>query len=362
LKLLKFLPSYVGSKSHWVPSLLEFKGQPFVELFCGSAVLSANLAKTAVLNDIDPFVCKILRGFCGLTVPEVFTAADYAEKRKGDEWWKYAYCLQKMSFSGVFRYSKTGYNVPPKNILEIRIRKDYERAVARYQELQPTIAEGSYLDFPFADLKDKVVVLDPPYEGSKANYNTKFDYRRYWDFVLCLEGWARAIILFDSVRNMPFRGVTREMVVNGKYDGDTERMCILTGLPRGALEDGKPFVRGGAGADIFAEIAAKQEDGLFLVNGKKTRLQCDYYDADKTDRLLLDAEVLDWEGQVCYFFPKNKRGLVFDACSLSGLGTEATSFDGRRTLSVPKESVISIPGVAWQTSEGLSDAKGAKDA
>lgn len=61
--MVKFLPSYVGSKRHWVSRLAQFKGMDFVELFAGSAILSANLAKTALLNDRDPVVSTILSRF-----------------------------------------------------------------------------------------------------------------------------------------------------------------------------------------------------------------------------------------------------------------------------------------------------------
>lgn len=112
--LMYFLPSYVGSKKIWVKKLLYYSGMDFVELFCGSAVLSANLAKSALLNDLDPYIHLVLSRFDELIVPEKFTLEDYYTYRKVENWWQFTYVLQKMSFSGVFRYSKNGYNVPPK--------------------------------------------------------------------------------------------------------------------------------------------------------------------------------------------------------------------------------------------------------
>jgi hypothetical protein len=119
--LIKFFPSFVGSKAQWIKheKLREATGlreNHIVELFCGSAVISASLAKSSLLVDIDPIICKVLTRFDEQIVPEVFTVEDYFEKREAENWWQYTYCLQKMSFSGVFRYNaaKNKYNVPIK--------------------------------------------------------------------------------------------------------------------------------------------------------------------------------------------------------------------------------------------------------
>jgi adenine-specific DNA methylase len=74
--MVKFLPSYVGSKAYWISYLNSYHDMDFVELFAGSSVLSANLAKTALLNDIDPYVYLMLSQFDKLVVPEVFTQKD----------------------------------------------------------------------------------------------------------------------------------------------------------------------------------------------------------------------------------------------------------------------------------------------
>ena len=68
---IRFLPSYVGSKRHWLPALDQFRGRPFVELFAGSAVLSANLASRALLVDSAPVVARILSRFPEQIVPTV---------------------------------------------------------------------------------------------------------------------------------------------------------------------------------------------------------------------------------------------------------------------------------------------------
>lgn len=71
-ELIKFLPSYVGSKAYWVDKLLAYQGEEFVEVFCGSAVLSANLASKAVLNDLDPVIYKVLSQYEQQKVPKNF--------------------------------------------------------------------------------------------------------------------------------------------------------------------------------------------------------------------------------------------------------------------------------------------------
>lgn len=234
-KLIKFLPSYVGSKAYWVERLRPYQGKDFIEVFSGSGVLSANLAKTTVLNDLDPVVYKIFSNYDKLIVPEVFTINDYFEKRKLKEWWKYIYCLQKMSFSGVFRYSKNGFNVPPKANFKdngkINVLTEFKKAKKRFKELNPTILNLSYDQIPLETFRDKVVIFDPPYEGSKAAYNKSFDYDKYWEFVKQVSKVAKTVIIFDAQRNIEKAGYqvieTRQMRVNGARPGDVEAMAIL---------------------------------------------------------------------------------------------------------------------------------------
>lgn len=230
----KFFPSYVGSKSYWISELNRFKNKDFVELFCGSSVLSANLAKTSVLNDLDPMVYQILSEFDKLIVPEEFTKDDFNTVKKYNNWWQYSYCLQKMSFSGVFRYSKNGYNVPMKKDFQsknIYIQDDYNKSLARWHELKPTCLNMSYCEVPKDLLVGKVVILDPPYETSKASYNTLFDYERYWDYVKQLEDIAETIIIFDRYDNLKHHGIeplaTRKMRVNGSKKGDIEAIGLF---------------------------------------------------------------------------------------------------------------------------------------
>jgi site-specific DNA-adenine methylase len=230
---IKFLPSYVGSKKYWVPKLQQFKGEDFVEPFCGSAVLSANLAKTATLNDLDKYIYLILSQFDQLIVPDIFTREDYFSVRGTEDWWKYIYCLQKMSFSGVFRYSKNGYNVPIKPQLDnINVKLDYELALKRWLALNPTVLNVNYLDMPMSLFENKVVVFDPPYSESYASYCSKsFDHTIYWEFVYNTIRVAKACIVFDKLSNLTLRQIpivdTRKMRVNGKRKGNLEALAIF---------------------------------------------------------------------------------------------------------------------------------------
>lgn len=245
--IIKFFTSYVGSKARWVKDerLIEkigFRENHIVELFCGSAVISANLAKTCLLVDTDPIVCKILSEFNRQIVPEVFTAEDYYEKRELPTWWQHIYCLQKMSFSGVFRYNekKNKYNVPIKKNndgtyakKEIRVQDKYRIALKRWVELNPTVVNASYTYITMSDLKDSVVILDPPYEGSQASYNKYFYYDFYWRHVYYIRQSAKLVVLFDRVKNIQNRLgsdieiYTKKLRVNGKYSGDEEGMVFL---------------------------------------------------------------------------------------------------------------------------------------
>jgi len=253
-ELIRFLPSYVGSKRAWVPYLQEFAGRPFVEMFAGSAVLSANLATKALLVDLDPIVATILSRFDEQIVPESFTREDYYRVRFEPDWWQHAYCLQSMSFSGVFRYSKRGYNVPAKGGADPEKNKvnvfhnqpSYERALLRWNELQPDVRQSSYLDITDDEIAalgdDVIIVLDPPYEGSQAAYNAvvgtgeasvnnnEFDFNAYWERVEQLRQ-KFDIILFDRKDNIERHGyhvdAVRKMRVNGARPGDVEAMSVL---------------------------------------------------------------------------------------------------------------------------------------
>lgn len=235
-KLVKFLPSYVGSKACWVEKLERYRGRDFVEFFAGSAVLSANLARRAVLNDTDQFLHRYFLEYESQPLVETFTAVDYFEKRPLEDWHRWLYYLQKMSFSGVYRHSKNGYNVPIKSDYKpdgfVRVKDELERSIARFRELAPTLHNLDYAEVPLPEELD-IAILDPPYQSKKAAYNAaSFDYERYWEFVSACMDSFRVVIVFDWDKNMderlPGRSYgTRKMRVNGKYEGATEAMCII---------------------------------------------------------------------------------------------------------------------------------------
>ena len=229
--MYKFLPSYVGSKKHWIEFLERYRGEDFVELFCGSAIISANLAKTAILVDKDPFIAKIMANFDKLVVPDRFSQSDYFKYRKDADWWKYAFCLQKMSFSGVFRHSKNGYNVPVKKRIEyVEIREDYEFSLKRWKDLCPEVLNCSYDEVSRNLLSGKIVIMDPPYEGSQASYNFKFDSCKYWEYLESIKDEVKALVVFDRESNFEKRRIpilgTRKMRVNGARQGDSEAVAI----------------------------------------------------------------------------------------------------------------------------------------
>ncbi len=230
--MIRFLPSFVGSKKHWVSRLEPLiAGQPVIEYFCGSAVLSANLASNAILNDADPMLALALRRFDEQIVPEVFSEEDYYRVRSEPNWWRYLFCLQRMSFSGVFRYSKNGYNVPvKKGIGSVSIQEEYNSALERWRKLNPVVFNTNYAHIGHYAADGRVAILDPPYEGSQASYNEKFSYGAYWNFVDGLKHRAKAIVIFDRLVNLESRGIvplaTRSMRVTGHYDGDVEAIGI----------------------------------------------------------------------------------------------------------------------------------------
>lgn len=225
--MIRFLPSYVGSKRLWVDklSLLLSDKKNIIEPFAGSSVLTANYAENAILNDMDPMIHLILSRFDELIVPDVFTQDDYFHVRSLSNWWQYAYCLQKMSFSGVFRYSKNGYNVPvKKNIQQVTIRSEYEQALEKWREIQPLVTNNHYLDTPIKN--DYLIILDPPYENTQAAYNKdSFDYEEYWDWVKTLQK-THDLLVFDSDINLTRQNIpitsTRKTRVNGAKNGGIE--------------------------------------------------------------------------------------------------------------------------------------------
>jgi site-specific DNA-adenine methylase len=252
----KFLPSYVGSKRMWIKRLQPLAGRPFAEMFAGSAVLSANLASKALLVEYDPVVAKILSRFDEQVVPEVFTREDFYRVRGQEDWWRHSFALQAMSFSGIFRYSKNGYNVSAKGgrlntglnskgektIVypnEHRLLPLYQRTLDRWNELQPDIRGCSYLDVPLDDVAalgdDTVLVLDPPYGTDKPKFygsgeKEDFDSAEFWDFAKAASEKFDTVI-FERQSNLEANGfvktATRKMRVNGKQSGDVEGMSFI---------------------------------------------------------------------------------------------------------------------------------------
>jgi site-specific DNA-adenine methylase len=236
--LVKFLPSYVGSKACWIGKLEQYRGRDFVEFFAGSGVISANLASQATLNDSDPFLHAYFRQYESQPIVKAFTGRGYFAKRSRRDWWRWLYYLQKMSFSGVYRWSKNGYNVPIKPEYKskpVRLGDELERSIARFKELGPTLHNLDYLDVPMPDDPD-IAVLDPPYQFKAATWNApSLDFARYWEFVHKCVDVFKVVIVFDWEENMrahlPGRSyLTRKMRVNGARAGALEAMCVVEGV------------------------------------------------------------------------------------------------------------------------------------
>jgi hypothetical protein len=233
--LTKFLPSYVGSKACWVRALERYRGRDFVEFFAGSAVISANLANRAVLNDSDPFLHKYFREYERQPIVKAFSDRGYFAKRSRRDWWRWLFYLQKMSFSGVYRWGRNGYNVPLKRDYKskaVHLKDEIERSIDRFKALSPSLHNLDYPDMPMPEDPD-IAVLDPPYQFKAATWNApRLDYEQYWGFVhRCMDSF-RVVIVFDSEENMlkrlPGRAYqTRKMRVNGKRRGALEAMCVI---------------------------------------------------------------------------------------------------------------------------------------
>lgn len=329
--MIKFLPSFVGSKSYWVNQLSDYQGCNIIELFAGSAVLSANLAKNAILNDNDIYLYKFYSNFLDLPVIPVFTEDDYFKSRPLSNWYMFLYYLQKMSFSGVYRWSKNGYNVPIKKGLgSVSIVDNLQDAQLRFKQLSPQVHCLPYNEVDLPDLSQWVVVLDPPYEKSQASYNkSTFDYHVYWEFVNKIMKVAKATIIFDSLDNMPFGDVKmRKMVVNGKHKGGVEAMFNFE----------KQKEQGQAGERIFGEYSNnrwRRLDGYTadfeeVSTQNRMELKTDLYDMSKTPNFFMErwsntAKQTDggpWQAlknkcrYYTYFFVKNKTYFMFETKQL----------------------------------------------
>ena len=246
---LRLLPSYAGSKSHWIHRLGHLSGRNTVELFAGTGAISLNYARRALLVELDPQLARILSRYDELEVPEVFTRDDYYAVRSRDDWWRYAYGLSAMAFSGLFRYSDKGFNATHKGggpgkpgtsprHEAMRLRPEYERALAAYEKLRPTVLNCSYADITDEQIasvgENPIIILDPPYEGTKTPYNDKhggFDYDAYW---LRVRGLSERfdIVVFDTAGNLERAGYpvhgTRTMKMNGARAAEAEAVSFVT--------------------------------------------------------------------------------------------------------------------------------------
>ena len=117
-----------------------------------------------------------------------------------------------------------------KNILSVSLQKEYLEALIRWKELNPTVLNVSYEKVSLDLLKGKVVIFDPPYEGSQASYNSKFDYHQYWNYLNEAKKVAKIVIVFDRSSNLEKQNIPvidkRKMRVNGLHAGDSEGLAI----------------------------------------------------------------------------------------------------------------------------------------
>ncbi len=352
--LIKFFPSYVGSKAHWVDKLNFYQGRRFVELFCGSSVLSANLAGSCILNDLDFFVAKILNEFDKQIVPASFTQDDYFRVRKQPDWWKYTFCLQKMSFSGVFRYSKNGYNVPiKKDILEVNLEDLYKKALSRWMTLKPKVFNQQYFSLNNLIEKSDVLVLDPPYENALASYNTTFDYQKYWEFVRLNENICRDILLFDFVENLPFPPfMSRKTRVNGARSGNFEGVfCFKDSLHSGFLGE-KVFAF--CLKDKLRQTSGIQNDFQLKKTNHFVELKSEYYSLEKTPNFFIErysdrdkkTPGGPWQAATkgvrvyIHFFVKNGVYYVFDSQKLINFLESKEFLDNHQLVPIPNKTWI----------------------
>lgn len=207
-----FLPAYVGSKRRWLEELHFLQDRPIVELFAGSAILSAHFASRALLVDIDLQLCNVLSRYDELEVPDLFTEADYDRVRSSKDWWRYSYYLSAMSRGGSWRHSaRGGFNVKARSDKAYSRRYKYELALERWTELKPEVRNTSYADVTNEDIREfggdeVVVVLDPPFESTGAAYNsTSFDYSAYWARVAEIAA-DFDVLIFDTRENLVAAG------------------------------------------------------------------------------------------------------------------------------------------------------------
>lgn len=348
--MIKFLPSYVGSKSFWVKHLQFLSGKKIAEPFAGSAVISANLASSCVLNDLDKYVYKILSEFDKQIVFEPFSKEDYFFCRKLKDWYNYAYMLCKLSFSGVFRYSKNGFNVPIKHEKDIFVREDYLTALDRWKKLSPSVSNKNYWEINELIVDCDVLILDPPYEKAQASYNKdSFDFEFYWNYVYYNENICKTVILFDFLDNMMTEKCdVRKTKVNGARAGNLEAIFIF----EDSLKSGQ------YGENIFSQKHSntiEKLDGLkndfrILKSGETIELKSDYYDSDRTENFFFERYSYDdidggpWQAlknkndYFVYFFIKNDVEYIFDTQQLVDKLDEIVS--NYKLIDVPNKNHI----------------------
>lgn len=212
-----------------------------VELFAGSAVISANFASSALLVDLDLPLTRLLSSYDRLFVPETFTVEQYNLARSGTgDWWRAAFYLSAMARGGIWRHSaRGGFNVQARNDSTRAMRDTYERNLARWQELQPVVLHGSYNDISVDDIaswhENPLVILDPPYEDTRAAYNSNgFDYTAYWNHVATL-GEHFDLLIFDLTQNLERAGYvpTGEPRPLRRQNGSEQRFESMAFVPRG---------------------------------------------------------------------------------------------------------------------------------
>lgn len=306
MRVTKFLPTWQGSKASWVKKLQHHYGKDFVELFCGSCVISASLAKTAILNDIDPFIYKIMKYFDEQIVPDIFTKKEYLDIRFTEDWWKYSFCLMKLAHNSIFRYSKNGFNIVPKdNVREFDFRKEYKKSLLIWKKLSPTVFNLSYNEIPKELLYNKVVISDPPYENANAAYNNTFDYHEYWEFIRNLESKCE-LVIFDFIENIPFIcNGKKSLLPIGKYKKNKE----------GMFEFRKSKFPGYQGEKIFHELfphLRKLDNNLFEYNDKKILLRSDYYNSTRTDNFIIDTNIFGDVDLYVYFYCGDNKIFIFE--------------------------------------------------
>lgn len=326
--MIKFFRSYVGSKAKWLERLRHYEGSKIVEPFCGSAIISANLASEAILNDLDPIVARIISRFDEQIVPDCFSQDDYFAARHKPDWWRSAYCLSAMAFSGVFRHSKNGFNVPvKKNMQSVSLRSEYLESLSRWMELSPRVTNTDYLEAGLHVDSETVLILDPPYEGCQAAYNKFMDYQIYWQFVRLHEGVCRSVVVFDNHQNFPWPVDGLPHRVNGKRSGGVDAMFDF----RESLKQGSK------GEDLFLAChphLSRADNGVYIYDfynkatGVMIELKSDYYKHDRTGNFFFErwsrpgVNGGPWQSfdaavqRFIYWWPDSGDTYVFDTVEL----------------------------------------------